>query len=352
MNKRYRSFENLFWTLILFSLCSFLSVSCSENKTINNKQEPASTENLKQEKVPVVAIANYGGHPLVDITIDAFKMRMKELGYEDGKNIQLKWSSIDGNLNLISAVIDGLMKKSPDVIVPITTPISQTTVKKLRGKIPIVFCGVTDPVGSKIVKSLKNEIGSGVTGTSDLWPFAEQLDLLKEIMPKAKRIGIPYNKGEENSQYALDIIIPLAKKRNLEIITANAPEALAVRKAVDSLVIRGIDAIFVTADNTVMTGFPAILKVAHERKIPVFVGDSASVESGGLATYSVDFTKLGISTANILDRVLKGEKPGSIPVATFTGEYLYLNPEAAVRMGISISKEILDRAKIVKTKKK
>lgn len=105
--------------------------------------------------------------------------------------------------------------------------------------------------------------------------------------------------------------------------------------------------IYVSSDNTVMAGFEAVLKVSHERKIPVVVGESANVERGGLATYSVDYRRLGYSTADLVIRVLKGEEPGKIPVVTFEGEELYLNLDAARKMGVKIPESLLKRAKKV-----
>src|SRR5205807_1620626 len=102
-----------------------------------------------------------------------------------------------------------------------------------------------------------------------------------------------------------------------------------------------------SSDNTVMAGFEAVLKVAYERKLPVIVGESANVERGGLATYSVDYRRLGESTADLVIRVLKGEEPGTIPVVTFQGEEVYLNADAARKMGVQLPEALLKKAKKV-----
>lgn len=298
-------------------------------------------------RLPVIGVANYGAHPIIDVTLDAFEQRLGELGYRDGETMRLRVSSVEGDINLAPQMVSGLLAKGPDVIVSITTPISQAVVKQARGKVPVVFCGVTDPVGSGLVESWKNEKGSGVTGTSDRWDYASHLDLVKEIVPDAKRVGVPYNSGEANSQYAIKQIEPLAEQRGLETVTAVATNVGEVRKAVDSLVAKDVDAIYTGSDNTVMAGFQAILKVADERDIPVICGESANVERGCLATYSVDYKELGRTTADLVDRILKGEKPGDIPVATFKGDKLYLNPDAAGKMGVELPDAMRKRAKLV-----
>jgi putative ABC transport system substrate-binding protein len=325
---------------LIVSLCVLLpSAGC--------KQAPPAQ---KPAPVPVIAVANYGAHPIIDVTVAAFKERLVALGYQDGKNVRIEWSSVEGNVNLAPQMVSGLLSKSPNVIVSITTPISQAVVKQARGRVPVVFCGVTDPIGAGLVPSWQNDLASGVTGTSDRWPYAEQLDLIKELLPKAKRIGVPYNSGESNSQYALEQIRSLAAARDLQIVTAVATSVGEVRAAIDSLITQRVDAIYAGSDNTVMAGFQSVLKVAHERKIPVIVGESANVERGGLATYSVDYRDLGRATADLVDKVLKGTAPGAIPVATFKGAQLYINPDAAKKMGVAVPPELLSRATIMHTK--
>lgn len=302
------------------------------------------------KRIPSIAVANFGAHPIIDVTLAAFSARLQELGYKDGENAQIHVSSVEGNVNLSAQMVSGLLAKSPDVVVAITTPIAQAVAKQARGKVPVVFCGVTDPIGAGLVSSWENTPGSGITGTSDRWPYAEQLDLIKELVPKANRVGIPFNSGESNSQYALEQIRPLAQARGLEVITAVATGVGEVRGAVDSLVRRGAQVIYTGSDNTVMAGFQSVLKVSHERKIPVIVGESANVERGGLATYSVDYTELGRATAELVDKILKGAEAGSLPVVTFKGATLYVNPDAASKMGIKVPPDVLKRATIVKTK--
>jgi len=299
------------------------------------------------ESIPVVAIANYGAHPIIDVTVAAFKARLAELGYRDGSNIRLYWSSVEGDVNLAPQMVAGLMARSPKVIVGITTPIAQAVVHQARGRVPVVFCGVTDPVGAGLVPSWENAPGSGVTGTSDRWPYAEQLDLIKELLPNARRVGVPFNSGEANSVYALEQIRRLAAERGLEIVTSVATNVGGVRQAVDALVTQRVDVIYVASDNTVMAGFESVLKIARERRIPLIVGESANVERGGLATYSVNYSELGRATADLVDTILKGASPGTLPVVTFRGARLYINTDAASRMRVTVPPALLQRATLV-----
>ena len=330
--KPRRLFNSHLVTVVL--TVAALTCSCSR----------AREDRSHEARIPVIGVATYGAHPILDVIADAFKAGLHARGYEDGKNARILWKSVEGDVNLASAVARSLVESNANVIVSITTPVSQAVARAARGKVPVVFCGVTDPIGAGLVSSWENTPGSGITGTSDRWPYAEQLDLIKAIVPKARRVGFPYNAGEANSRYALEQILPLAAARGFEIVPAVVTSMADVRRAAESLADRGVNAIYVSSDNTVMAGFEAVLKVAHQRKIPVIVGESANVERGGLATYSVDYRRLGDATADLVVRVLKGEDPGRIPVVTFHGEQLYLNEEAARRMGVSLPPQLRTKA--------
>lgn len=327
------------WLSALASVLLF-TVACSQ-------EGGNGSPGLQPSQIPTIGVANYGAHPILDVIVEAFKARLKERGYEEGKSIQIIWKSIEGDVNLASAVAQSFLNSKVRLIVPITTPVSQAVYKVGKGKIPIVFSGVTDPVGAGLVSSWGNTPGSGITGTSDRWPYAEQLDLIKSILPTATRVGFPYNPGEANSQYALSQVIPLAQARGMTITPTAVTSTGEVRKAIESLVARGVDAIYVSSDNTVMAGFEAVLKVAQERKVPVVVGESANVERGGLATYSVDYRKLGSATADLVIQVLNGQEPGMIPVVTFQGEEFYVNLDAARKMGVKLDPALLNKAKKV-----
>lgn len=333
--------SKVFTVLVLIGGATAFLVSPMACRQEKNSNGPGP---VAKKAIPTIGVANYGAHPILDVIVDAFKKRLHERGYEEGKNVTILWKSVEGDVNLASNVTQSLLNSNADVIVTITTPISQAAYKVAKGKVPIVFSGVTDPISAGLVESWENKSGSGITGTSDRWPYAEQLDLIRSLLPQAKKIGFPYNAGEANSQYAFTQVTKLAATRDLEIIPSVATNPIEVRKAAESLADQGADVIYVSSDNTVMAGFDAVLKVSHERKLPVVVGESANVERGGIATYSVDYRRLGQSTADLVIRVLEGEDPGTIPVVTFEGEELYLNLDAARQIGVEIPDSLKRKA--------
>jgi putative tryptophan/tyrosine transport system substrate-binding protein len=335
MKTHFTFFNGIICALLL----SILLYGCSM------EESPSITSpNENKQDLPIIGVANYGAHPIIDVIVDAFKARLKEQGYEEGKDIEILWKSVEGDVNLSSSVAQSLLNSKVSLIMSITTPVSQAVYKAAKGKVPIVFCGVTDPISAGLVEAWENKPGSGITGSSDRWPYSEQLDLIKTILPNAKKVGFPYNSGEANSQYAIKQVVPLARERGLEIISSVATNIGEVRRAATSLAEQGVDVFYVSSDNTVMAGFEAVLKVSYERKIPVIVGESANVERGGLATYSVDYRRLGESSADLVIEVLNGKDPGSIPIVTFNGEELFLNLDAAQKMGVELDPDLVNKA--------
>jgi putative ABC transport system substrate-binding protein len=181
---------------------------------------------------------------------------------------------------------------------------------------------------------------------SDLSPIGLHLDLIKQIAPDTKRLGVIYNPGEANSVTLVEVVKKEAPARGLKIVEAAAPRSADVLPAAQSLVGR-VDAIYVPTDNTVVTALEAVVKVGTDNQLPVFAGDTDSVPRGAIAALGFNYYDLGRQTGKIVARVLAGANPGDIPVEGVQITELYLNPNAAAAMGVTIPPELLQRAKFV-----
>lgn len=233
------------------------------------------------------------------------------------------------------------MTHNPDVIIAITTPMAQAVAKVAR--CPVVFAAITDPVGAGLVKSLEQG-EPNITGTSDAWPYEDQLKLIRKISPNAKRLGVLYNPGEAASQYGIKEIRKYAPGLGFDVVEGSVNTTNDVYPVAQNLASR-VDALFLSSDNTVIAGVAAALKVAVEHPLPLYVGDSGTVEKGGLATVSIGYPELGTETGKISVRVLQGEK--NIPdVSTLVakGKEVYLNTKAAELMKVTIPEDVLKQA--------
>lgn len=300
---------------------------------------PLFAEEKAAKKHYRIGVATLMSHPALDSVISSMKEELKARGYVEGQNIEYVLRNANGQVNLTPAIAQELSNMSLDAVVAITTPMAQAAVKLSR--VPVVFSAVTDPVGAKIVKDI-NRGQKGVTGVSDAWPYEAQISLIKEILPKAKVIGVLYNPGEAASQYGIKQIRGIAASRGYTLKEATVSNTAEVYGAA-SAIINSVDILYLSSDNTVIEGVSGAIKVAIENKKPLMVGDSGTVEKGGLAAVSVGYVQVGKDTGILVDRLLKGED--NIPTIVEQGDEIYLNAASAKLMGIEFPEGLVKRAK-------
>jgi len=225
-------------------------------------------------------------------------------------------------------------------VLAVATPSAQAAAQAITN-IPVLFSAVTDPVDAKLVAS--NEApGANVTGTSDMNPVDEQLQLLKDLVPDAKKVGIVYSSGEANSAVQVKMAKEAAKGLGLTIEEAAVSASSEVQQAASSL---DVDAYYVPTDNAVVSALEGLLQVAEKNKVPVISADGESVKRGATATYGINYEKLGEQTAAMAVKLLKGEaEPASMPVETISEVDLYLNEDAAKKAGIEFTDEMKSEA--------
>ena len=315
---------------ILGAAAILLVVSCRDS------EKPKTAETLNS--VRHVGIATLMSHPALDSVISNMKEELSRRGFREGDSIRYTLRNANGDANLAVTIVRELEVAKPDVVVAVTTPVAQVAAKEVRG--PLVFSAVTDPVGAGVVASLTSP-PPNVTGVSDAWPYRAQLELAREILPTAKRLGVVFNPGEVTSQYGIARIREIAPALGFELVeipVSNTGEIFgALRLQAPSL-----DAVYLSSDNTVISGVPAALSVCLDQKKPLFVGDSGTVEQGGLAAVSVGYAGVGRETGGLVARMLGGER--SIPVVVATGDEVFLNLDTARRIGIEIPPAVRARA--------
>lgn len=296
-----------------------------------------------QQTTKVIAVATLLSHPALDSVQENMRKELERQGYFDGQTVRFMVKNASGQIQLTSAIANELVAQNPDVIVAVTTPMAQAVAKVAR--CPVVFAAVTDPIGAGLVKSL-DQAEENITGTSDAWPYEDQLKLIRKISPQAHKLGVLYNPGEAASQYGIREIRKFAPSLGFEIIEGSVGATTDVYNVAQHLASRS-NALFLSSDNTVIAGMAAAAKVAIEKKLPLYVGDSGTVEKGGLAAVSVGYAQLGIETGKLVSRVLRGER--RIPVVVAQGSDVYINKKAAEMMGVIVPEDVLKSATKVYT---
>lgn len=303
----------------------------------------AAPANAKDVSVAVTAIVE---HPALDAVRDGVKDALTAAGYKEGENLKFTYQSAQGNPATAAQIARQFIGEAPDVIVPISTPSAQAVVSGTRD-IPVVFTAVSDPVGAQLVKSMEKP-GGNVTGLSDLSPVADHVKLIKEVAPNVKTIGFLYNSGEANSLSLLEGLKVAAKEGGLEVVESAATKSAEVQGAARALIGKA-DLIYVPTDNTIISALEGAVSVAEEAKIPLMTADTDSVSRGAFIALGFNYYDVGKQTGEVVVRILKGEKPGDIPVNVAAGTDLVVNLVAAKKMGIEIPQAVVDRAsKVIK----
>src|SRR5690606_15264236 len=297
---------------------------------------------LSAQAAPLrVGITQIVEHPSLDQARQGFIDRLGELGYVEGVDIVYDIQSAQGDLATAQTIARKFQADGVDLILAIATPTAQAAAHIVKD-IPILITAVTDPVAADLVQSTERP-GTNVTGTSDLTPVREQLELLKEIVPQARRVGVVYNAGEVNSVVQVELARQAAVSLGFTLVEATAANSSEVLQAAQSLQGR-VDAIYVPTDNTVVSALESVILVAERARLPLIAGEADSVAKGALATLGIDYYKLGRQTADIAHRVLQGEDPAGIPIEYLNDLDLVVNVAAAKRMGVTIPDSVLARA--------
>lgn len=288
-----------------------------------------------------VAITAIVEHPALDAVRDGVLDALNDAGYTEGKNLKWQYQSAQGNTGTAAQIARKFIGDKPDALVAIATPSAQAAVAGTK-RIPVVFSAVTDPVEAQLVPSWEAS-GTNVTGVSDLLELDKQIELIKQLVPNAKKVGMVYNPGEANSVVVVEAFKKILPKYGMELVEAAAPRTVDVGSAARSLVGK-VDVIYTNTDNNVVSAYEALVKVGNDRKIPLVASDTDSVKRGAIAALGIDYRDLGRQTGRMVVRILEGEAPGKIKPETSDNLQLFLNEAAAKKQGVTLSEELLKTA--------
>lgn len=284
-----------------------------------------------------VGISQLVSHPSLDAAVEGFKAAFEDAGIP----VTFDEQNANGDQSVAASIAGTFNSSDTDLVLAVATPSAQAAAQAITDK-PVLFTAVTDPIDAGLVESWETP-GANVTGTSDANPVEEQLDLITELVPDTKKIGIIYSPGEANSLVQVEWAQEAADKLGVELVEAPAVTSGDVLQAAESL--DNVDAIYVPTDNIVVSSLETVIQYGETNKIPVFGAEGDSVERGTIATYGLNYYELGYQTGQMAIQILKdGGDPAEISVETLEEPSLYLNKGAAERMGVEIPEEKLAEA--------
>jgi putative tryptophan/tyrosine transport system substrate-binding protein len=274
----------------------------------------------------------------------AFLAGLRQLGYEEGRNLVIEYRGAEGDLSRLPELAQELVKLKVDVMV-VGSVEAAAAAKSASSTIPLVVTAAGDPVYAGLVKSYARP-GGNVTGLSFISPElgAKRIELVKEILPKARRIAVIWNARDSISEREWDQAREAVRLLGMEIDPEPMRETPDLARTLDALPRERPDAILVVVDAR-MVGFRKIIAdAAIKARIPCVAGWRGFVESGALASYAPDFRALWHRAAYYVDRILKGAKPQDLPVEQPSKFELVVNVRTAAAIGVSIPKAVLLRA--------
>ncbi|MDU1981751.1 MAG: ABC transporter substrate-binding protein [Enterococcus casseliflavus] len=288
-----------------------------------------SEENDGTKTVGVLQLVEHGS---LNAAYEGFKEGLAEAGYTEGENLTIEYQNAQNSQDNLKSMSERLVNASPDLLLGIATPAAVSLANETTDT-PIVVTAVTDLVGAKLADS-NEEPGRNITGTSDMVPIEQQINLLLSIVPDAKTIGIMYNAGEANSKIQADLAEEALKAAGVDVKVLTANTTNDVQQVTTSLA-KDVDGIYVPTDNTFASAAAIVGEVAKETKTPIVAGSVEQVDDGALATYGIDYKSLGIQTGKLAAKILDGDaEAATTPVETADNLELVVNEEMAAALGI------------------
>ena len=308
--------------------------ACSSDSEGGADGDTAGSENYS------IGISQLVQHPALDAATEGFKEAFANAGVD----VEFTEQNANGEQATALTIAQQFAGQNLDLILANATPAAQAMAQNVTDT-PILFTSVTDPVEAELVNDW-DAPGANVTGTSDKTPLKDQFDLIEQLSPETKTIGIVYASGEVNSQIQVKDAEAEAKERGWTVETQTVTSVGEIPQAAETL--SGVDVFYVPTDNMVVSGISSLVQVAEQHQIPVIGAEAGTVEGGAAATIGIDYKELGRQTGEMALRILRdGEDPAEMPVETATEFSYVVNEDAAKAQGVEIPEEILQQAETV-----
>ncbi|MBQ9844947.1 MAG: ABC transporter substrate-binding protein [Oscillospiraceae bacterium] len=318
---------------LLLTLAMAISmVACGGSEPAPSEGGDAASEPLK------VGILQLIEHNALDSAREGFVQALADNGLTDGDTIVLDYQNAQGDPSNLSTMSQRFVNNNSDLVLTIATGAAQSMASNTT-EIPILFTAVTDPVDAGLVAS--NEApGGNVSGTNDMSPIAQQIDLMLQLKPETKTVGLLYNSSEDNSILQIDIVKGVLEEKGIAWVEQTVTNSSDVQQAAQSVVPK-VDAVYLPTDNVIASAMPIVAQVANDAKVPVICGEENMVLSGGLATLGLNYYNLGYQTGEMAIRILvEGADISAMPVESQTDFNYVINGETAAAIGIEIPAEL------------
>jgi len=305
---------------------------------------PLAPEAQEAAKVPRIGLLSPYSPSDTVLWHQAFRLGLRDLGWVEGKNISIEYRYAEGRSDRLPDLAADLVRLKVDVIVTAVTT-DALAAQKATKAIPIVMAAGSDPIASGLVDSLARP-GGNITGLSQMMPqlAGKRLELLKEMVPKLSRVAVLWNpQGSGGPFYWKEIQLP-ARQLGLQLHSLEVRSPNDFDKAFEDATRARAGALFIIANPVIVTNLKRIAGLAAKSRLPSIFHFSEFADAGGLVTYGTDRADLFRRAATFVDKILKGAKPGDLPVEQPTKFELVINLKTAKALGLKIPQSLLQRA--------
>ena len=308
-------------------------------------KETGNTEAGKDgEKTYTIGISQFAEHGSLDNCREGFLKGLEEEGIVEGENLKVIYDNAQTDTGTAGTIAEGFVSQNVDMICAIATPCAMSAYNAcMETEIPVVYTAVSDPAEAGLADEEGNPAGN-ITGSSDVLPVKAQLEMIRSLMPDAKKIGIIYTTSEANSISTIASYKELAGEYGFEIVDSGITAPSEVEMAAADLVGK-VDCLTNLTDNTVVDALQTVLAAANEKKIPVFGSAIEQVKAGCVASMGIEYVELGRQTGVMAAKILKGEaKASETPFLSAEEAELYVNTAAADGIGMALNEDYVKGA--------
>lgn len=302
-------------------------------------KEGKKQSQLASKRVVKVGILQLVTHEALDQIAQGIKDELKK-HHQPEQKVSITLMNAEGDQSKLQTMSRQLVKTN-DIVVGIATPAAQGLAAATE-TVPVVMSAISDPVGAKLVKHLDRP-EANVTGLSNKVPVRQTVDLIKEMTPQVKRVGVLYASSEDNSISQVKDFTALAEKQGLEVLAYAVPSTNEVTTTM-SVMTEKVDAVFIPQDNTIASAFSAVVAASNAAQLPVYSSVDTMVEQGSLASISQSQYQLGVETARQVLQLMAGKEVSEVPVKVVDNGKPFLNVKVARDLGLVLSKNLLKRS--------
>ncbi len=256
-----------------------------------------------------------------------------------GLNFEIETQNANGDTSALNTILQNEKSSGVDILIPIATSTAQSAKSVFEGSdLPIIFAAVSDPVAA----GLTGEGCENITGVSNNIPADEIVKLISNFQPDYQKIGFLYTSSETNSVSTINAAKAYCDENGIAYEEASIAALSELPTAVNSLLSKGVDALYTGNDNSIASAMSTYTDAAYSRKVPVYCGADSMVADGGFATIGVDYVQLGQQIADLTLKVAEGTSPADLPYETLSEYAKYVNLQAADALGLELTDEMLE----------